>query len=183
MKRFATGIVLVALAVALIGCGGAGDAASDIPAYDPEQEYTVSVGLYGDLEAAYTAVFESADFRARFPNVTIEYQTSDFGGHHNRLTTVIAAGEATNDIEALEVGFIAAFVEGGGLSNLAEPPFNGLEVGRDIVPFALSQATTDEGALVAMPVDIAPAVMFYREDLVREAGVDPQEILDWRWPF
>jgi hypothetical protein len=32
------------------------------------------------------------------------------------LTTVLAAGEATNDIEALEVGYIAKFVEGGGLS-------------------------------------------------------------------
>ncbi len=177
MKRFTVLIVVALVLVGQVFAGGQGEAeAMDIPAYDPDQEYTVSMGVYGDLEAAYTAVIETEDFENTFPNVTVEFQTSDFNGHHNRLTTVLAANEATNDIEALEVGFIAQFVEGGGLTNLAQQPFNGMSVGEDIVSFAMANATTTDGALVAMPVDIAPAVMFYREDLVREAGVDPAEI-------
>jgi multiple sugar transport system substrate-binding protein len=180
MKKVITTItiLLVGMAFFLTSCGGGSDAAATIPAYDPEQNYEVSLGLYGDLEAAYTAVFASDDFKEKFPNVTITYQTSDFGGHHNRLTTVLAANEATNDIEALEVGFIAAFVEGGGLTDLSADPFNGLSVGRDLVDFAMSNATTRDGALVAMPVDIAPAVMFYRESLLEAAGVDPQDLVN-----
>jgi multiple sugar transport system substrate-binding protein len=144
MKKVITTItiLLVGMAFFLTSCGGGSDAAATIPAYDPEQNYEVSLGLYGDLEAAYTAVFASDDFKEKFPNVTITYQTSDFGGHHNRLTTVLAANEATNDIEALEVGFIAAFVEGGGLTDLSADPFNGISVGRDLVDFAMSNATT-----------------------------------------
>lgn len=178
MKRRIVLIALVALIGGVAFAGGQEEAAAGIPPYDPNQEYTVSLGLYGDLERAYTAVFATDEFKSAFPNVTIEYQTSDFGGHHNRLTTVLAANEATNDIEALEIGYIAAFVAGGGLTNLAAEPYNGISVGRDIVSFAMSNATTTDGALVAMPVDIAPAVMFYREDLVRAAGVDPQEIVN-----
>ena len=115
---------------------------SGTAAYDSEKEYTLSIGCYGDLEKAYQAVFATEEFKSAFPNLTIEFQTADFGGHHSRLTTVLAAGEATNDIEALEVGFIAKFVEGGGLTDLAAEPFNGNEVGKDIVEFAMSNATT-----------------------------------------
>lgn len=181
MRRLISLIIMTTMvmtAVFAAGQGEAGASGSAIPAYDPNKQYEVSLGLYGDLEAAYTAVFASEDFKKKFPNVTITYQTSDFGGHHSRLTTVLAANEATNDIEALEVGYIAQFVEGGGLTNLAQAPFNGAQVGKDLVDFAMANATTTDGALVAMPVDIAPAVMFYREELVKAAGVDPQDIIN-----
>lgn len=176
-------IALIAAAIVMLfaGCSGKKEqvASADLPAYDPEKEYTVSIGAYGDLEKAYMAVITTEDFKKTFPNVTIEFQTADFGGHHSRLTTVLAAGEATNDIEALEVGYIAKFVEGGGLTNLAAEPFNGKEVGKDIVGFAMSNATTEDGALVAMPVDIAPAVLFYRKSLVDKAGVSLENLGSW----
>lgn len=169
------------LSLAFTGCSkdDSDVAASSIPAYDPDTEYTVSIGCYGDLERAYKAVIDTDDFKTTFPNVTIEFQTADFGGHHSRLTTVIAAGEATNDIEALEVGYIAKFVEGGGLTDLGEAPFNGFDVGSEIVGFAMSNATTSDGNLVAMPVDIAPAVLFYRQSLVDEAGVSLENLASW----
>ncbi|MDA3949194.1 MAG: extracellular solute-binding protein [Spirochaeta sp.] len=183
MVKKTIAIVLVTLLAmtTFFSCSGQGDetAAADIPAYDPEKEYTVSIGAYGDLERAYMAVMETDDFKRTFPNVTVEFQTADFGGHHSRLTTVIAAGEATNDIEALEVGYIAKFVEGGGLTDLSAEPFNGFEVGDEIVEFAMSNATTEEGALVAMPVDIAPAVLFYRQSLVDEAGISLENLASW----
>ncbi len=154
-------------------------AGPSIPAYDSEKEYTLSIGCYGDLEKAYQAVFATEDFKSTFPNLTIEFQTADFGGHHSRLTTVLAAGEATNDIEALEVGFIAKFVEGGGLTDLAAEPYNGMVEGEDIVSFAMSNATTKKGSLVALPVDIAPAVMFYRKSIVDAAGVSLENLASW----
>ena len=147
--------------------------AGEYEAFDPEKEYTVTIGVYGDLEAAYTEVFNSDDFRSLYPDITVEFQSSDFNGHHNRLTTIIAANEVANDIEALEVAFIARFVEGDALRDLTEEPFYGQSVADNIVSFAISNATTTAGKLVAMPVDVAPMVLFYREEIVREAGVDP----------
>lgn len=180
-KLLFSALVLAVVILLFAGCSGKKDqlSSADLPAYDPEKEYTVSIGAYGDLEKAYLAVMATDDFKKTFPNVTIEFQTADFGGHHSRLTTVLAAGEATNDIEALEVGYIAKFVEGGGLTNLAAEPFSGKEVGKDIVGFAMSNATTEDGALVAMPVDIAPAVLFYRKSLVDKAGVSLENLGSW----
>ena len=170
------------IAVVALSSGCARREGGAVVAYDPGQEYTITMGVYGDLERAYNTVINSADFKATFPNITVELQTTDFNGHHQRLTTIIAAGEETLDIEALEVAFIALFVEGGGLRDLSASPFNGNEITDQLVPFAVSNATTKDGQLVAMPVDIAPAVFFYREDLATASGVSVEEmenIRDW----
>ncbi len=146
---------------------------------DPAKTYEVTIGAYGDLEKAYKAVIATDDFKKKFPNVSIKFQTADFGGHHNRLTTVIAAGEQSNDIEALEVGYIAQFVEAGGLTDLNAAPFNAGKITKDIVAFSKANATTSSGNLIAMPVDIAPAVMFYRDDLAKKAGVKMDALKNW----
>ncbi|MFW5801116.1 MAG: extracellular solute-binding protein [Spirochaeta sp.] len=105
---------------------------------------------------------------------------AEFGGHHDRLTTQLAARERTNDIEALEVEFISHFVEqGNALVNLNEPPYNAEEAIRDVVDFAVAQAQTRAGEQVAIPVDIAPAVLFYRESLAEEAGADFEDLPSW----
>ncbi len=160
---------------------GQQEEALDLQPFDPDREYTISIGTYG-LEEEYQRVAETDEFQEKFPNVTLEFESADFDGHHERLTTVIAAGEPTNHIESVEIEYIAQFVEGGGLTDLAQEPFNGFEAGDDLADFAMANATTTDGQLVAMPVDIAPAVLFYREELVEEAGVTEEEIQnisDW----
>ncbi len=181
MKRLSSVLmVMVLVSASLFAAGGQEQGAA--VAFDPNASYDLTIGCYGDLEKAYTAVFATDDFKQKFPNVNITFQTSDFNGHHSRLTTVIAAREATNDIEALEIGYIAQFVAGGGLSDLAAAPYDGMAVGSDLVDFAMSNATTKDGKLIAMPVDIAPAVLFYRKSIIEAAGLTVQQmenIKDW----
>lgn len=169
MNRLGSFLVLALIAITLLPA----------QAFDANKKYEVTIGCYGDLEKAYTEVFNSADFKAKFPNITVKFQTADFGGHHTRLTTVLAAGEQSNDIEALEVGFIAQFVEAGGLTDLNAAPFKAGNFTKNIVKFAVANATTGSGSLIAMPVDIAPAVMFYRADLAAKAGVNMDNLKNW----
>lgn len=182
LVRFIASVAAVLLLATMsLSAAGQQEEVEDLEPYDPDREYTISIGTFG-LEDAYEPLSETEEFQERFPNVELEFVASDFDGHHERLTTVIAAGEATNHIESLEIEYIAQFVEGGGLHDLAQEPFNGLEEGEDIVDFAMANATTPDGSLVAMPVDTAPAVLFYREDLVTEAGITEeqiQNISDW----
>lgn len=145
----------------------------------PEGPVTLTLGVFGDLESAYKEVFASEDFKAKFPEVTVELQPADFGGHHNRLVTQIAAGTGANDIEAIDIGYIARFVADGGLTDFAKAPYNGIEAGKDSVKFGMANATTTDGKLVAMPVDIAPAVMFYRKSIIDDAGLEMDNIADW----
>ena len=175
MKR----LVVLLLALVLVSSVFAGNQpGTDAPPAEM-QEITLTMGVFGDLESAYSAVFASDDFKARFPNVTIELQSSDFGGHHDRLVTQIAAGTGANDIEALEIGYIARFVADGGLTDLAPAPYNGNDVGKDLVDFGMSNASTRDGKLVALPVDIAPAVLFWRKSILEDAGVDMAEVGSW----
>jgi len=165
MKR----LVLLVLALVLISSGlMAGTQPGAIGSTKP---VTLSMGVFGDLESAYKANFASEDFKAKYPAFSITLQPMDIGGHHNRLITQIAAGTGANDLEALEIGYIARFVKDGGLTDLAKAPYSAKEVGKDLVAFGMSNATTVDGQLVAMPVDIAPAVMFWRKSIIDNAGL------------
>jgi multiple sugar transport system substrate-binding protein len=176
MKR----LIVLVLALVFVSSIFAGQQPSTGGKVDPVAPKTLTMGVFGDLESAYNAVFASEDFKAKFPNLTIELQPADFGGHHNRLVTQIAAGTGANDIEALEIGYIARFVADGGLTNLAVAPYNGKAVGKDLVKFGMSNATTRDGKLVALPVDIAPAVMFWRKSILDDAGVDMTAVASWQ---
>lgn len=165
MKR----LVLVVLALVLLTWGLM--ASTQPGATTGTKPVALTMGVFGDLESAYKAVFASEDFKAKYPNFSITLQPMDIGGHHNRLITQIAAGTGANDLEALEIGYIARFVADGGLTDLAKAPFNGKDTGKDLVKFGMSNATTTDGQLVAFPVDIAPAVMFWRKSILDNAGV------------
>ena len=184
-------ILMVAI-ISLSGCLGPifGGSVSESPtednesdhteSFDPDRTYNLTLGVFGDMEAAYQVVFDSADFKAEYPNINITFQSADFGGHHDRLTTQIAAGERTNDIESLEVGFIAFFVEQeDALLDLNQAPFNAQAVTGDLVDFAMAQSRTPTGQQVAIPIDIAPAVLFYRESLAAEAGANFVGLNSW----
>ncbi|MBN2656560.1 MAG: extracellular solute-binding protein [Spirochaetales bacterium] len=151
-----------------------------IPPVDMDRTYEITVGTWSQqLADTYAESLKSAEFTSKFPNISVSFMVADFSGHHSRAVTTIAAGEATNQIEMLEVAQIAKFVEGGGLTYLDEAPFNGFEAGKDIVDFAMGNATSESGKLVAFPVDIAPAVLFYRKSITDAAGVDMTKLNTW----
>jgi multiple sugar transport system substrate-binding protein len=182
MKKSLTVLIgtFMVLALLISGCSPKQKDAGPTSDFDPEKSYNLTLGAFGDLEAAYSVVFQSEDFKSKYPNIEVTFQSADFGGHHDRLTTQIAAGERTNDIESLEVAFIAHFVEqGDALLDLNKAPFNAAPAITDLVDFAVSQGQTRAGEQVALPVDIAPAVLFYREDLAREAGANFVGLANW----
>ena len=170
MKRLCLLLSIALLAGALFASG-----AQDIR----KQEMALTMGVYGDLESAYTEVRESHGFKEKFPKLKLEFLSSDISGHHDRLLTQIAADVGANDIEALEIGYIARFVREGGFTDLAADPYKGKAAGKDLVKFGMSNATTTDGKLVALPVDIAPAVFFYRKNVADDLGVELTGIASW----
>ncbi|NOY08518.1 MAG: extracellular solute-binding protein [Spirochaetes bacterium] len=151
----------------------------EVKKYDPDSPVTITLGGYGDLETAYKAVVESKDFKSKYPNMKVKFVMNDFAAHHDRLTTAIAAGKGAFEVEAIEIGYIAKFVASGGLTNLSGSPFNAKAAVKNIVKYAVSNATTKDGKIIAIPVDIAPAVMFYRKSLADKAGVDLSGVKSW----
>lgn len=144
-----------------------------------ESSRVITIGVFDELLDAYGAIVETDDFKARFPGVTVEINKMDWDGHHERLVSVIAAGGGANDIEVIDEGFIAQFVTGGGFTDLTRAPFTGEEDVKLLAPFAAANARTADNGLIGLPVDIAPAVMFYRVDAAEASGYDFSKMSSW----
>lgn len=161
MKRLLLLLSLVLL-VALASYGGTAE------------KVTLTVAVFPDLDSAYAQCLPL--FNKIYPDIEVIINSLGFDDHHTHVTTSIAAGTGAEDVVALEVGYIAQFVAEGGLTDLAKAPYNAMDYSYGIVPYALKQATTTDGRLVAMPVDIAPGCAYYRRDVFAANNIDINDI-------
>ena len=90
------------------------------------------------------------------PNVDIKVVSRQFGDHHTAMTTALSTSFYLPDVMALEVGYVGRFAQGGGLENLANPPYNIKQFQSRFVPYAFAQATNRAGAVVGLGI-IRPA--------------------------
>ena len=110
------------------------------------------------------------------PSVDIKVISRQFSDHHTAMTTALSTSFYLPDIMALEVGYVGRFAQGGGLDDLSRPPYNIGQVQARWVPYAVQQATSRKGAVVAAPTDIGPGTLLYRTDLLKKAGVSEAEL-------
>ena len=142
------------------------------------EEVTIEVATWAD-ESLY-AVIEA--FNEVYPHIKVKPVVTAIQDHHNALLTRIAAGSDVPDVAFIEIPYIGQFSEQGGFEDLLAPPYNAGRYKDQIVSYAWYQATADNGKLVAMPTDIAPATLFVRIDRLNELGVKLEDIKtmeDW----
>ncbi|WP_133702840.1 ABC transporter substrate-binding protein [Roseateles toxinivorans] len=115
-------------------------------------------------------------WRQMHPGVDIQIVSRQYADHHTAMTTALSTSSLLPDVMALESSFVGRFAQGGGLEDLAQPRY---DIGRfrsRLVPYAYDQALGRNGAVVAVPTDIGPGTMLYRQDIVARAGVDPEDL-------
>ncbi|MBT9500399.1 MAG: extracellular solute-binding protein [Burkholderiaceae bacterium] len=115
-------------------------------------------------------------WRQLHPEVDIQIVSRQYADHHTAMTTALSTSSLLPDVMALESSFVGRFAQGGGLEDLAQPRY---DIGRfrsRLVPYAYDQALGRNGAVVAVPTDIGPGTMLYRQDIVTRAGVDPEDL-------
>ncbi len=134
----------------------------------------IVVGVFPDLDTAYKALLDK--FQAKYPNIEVEIKSLGYADHHNNLVTALAAGSGAPDVAAVEIGYIAQFVSSGGLVDLLKKPFDAGRYKDKVVAYAWAQATTDDGRLIAMPVDIAPGCAYYRRDIFAQFNQKIEDI-------
>jgi multiple sugar transport system substrate-binding protein len=131
--------------------------------------------------AAYPAVDEIVraaipQWKALHPDVDIQVISRQFSDHHTAMTTALSTRSHLPDVMALEVGYVGRFAQGGGLNNLAAPPYDIAQFRARWVPYAYQQATNRRGEVVAAPTDIGPGTLLYRHDVLAKAGVSEAEL-------
>ena len=66
---------------------------------------TLTIDVFGDF--GYHDLY--TQYEASHPGITIKEDTEDYAPHHTALAQHLATGAGADDIEAIEVGFIAQF--------------------------------------------------------------------------
>lgn len=119
----------------------------------------------GDLYRVFDKAI--ASFTAKYPQVKVNHIAIDINATlPNTLITGADVPDGAFYDDALVPGIAPHLYD---LSQLIEPYKN------DIAPYKLGVATV-EGRVVAIPWDLDPGLLFYREDILQAAGVDPAGI-------
>ncbi len=131
--------------------------------------------------AAFPAVDEIAKsaipmWKKKHPDVEIKVISRAFADHHTAMTTALSTSSNLPDVMVVEYGYVARFAEGGGLEDLGAAPYSIKSQQARFVPYAFRQGTTNAGTVVAVPSDIGPGTLLYRDDLLKKAGVKEADL-------
>lgn len=135
---------------------------------------TLTVAAFPAVDEMVRAALPA--WRSRFPEVDVKIVSRQFADHHTAMTTALSTSFYLPDVMALEVGYVGRFARGGGLEDLAGPPYGLREQQGRFVPYAIAQAAGRNGSIVAAPLDIGPGTMLFRRDIVEKAGVGEAEL-------
>ncbi|WP_026259052.1 ABC transporter substrate-binding protein [Uliginosibacterium gangwonense] len=155
------------LCKALLGC-------SILAAAGAQAATTITVASFPSHDAQVKAWLPG--FKKAHPEIEVKLMSLAFADHHTAMTTALATGAGLPDVMAIEIGYIGKFAESGGLEDLSKPPYSALQYQSKFARFSFPQATSVNGALMAIPTDIGPGTLFYRKDIIEKAGVTEADL-------
>jgi len=139
---------------------------------------TLRVSLFGDF--GYHNVYQA--YEKSHPNINIVEDIQSYPDHHSNLAKHLATGAGADDIEAIEVGFIAQFK--------AEPQFfydlrqyGAASLQNRWLPWKWQQSIAPNGAQIGLGTDVGSLAICYRRDLFQKAGLpSARDKVSALWP-
>jgi multiple sugar transport system substrate-binding protein len=131
--------------------------------------------------AAFPAVDEIVkasihDWQKKNPNVEVKVISRDYADHHTAMTTTLATSTGLPDVMTIEYGYLGRFAQSGGLEDLDKAPYQMGRYATKLVPYAVAQGRSASHGQVAVPTDIGPGAMFYRQDLLSKSKVKESDL-------
>jgi len=130
----------------------------------------IEVAAFPAIDAVIKAAAQDLAPNAALGPIVVT--SREFFDHHTALVTAMAGGSHIPDLVAIELSYLGRFMHGSALQVLEVPQAN-----ERIIPFAFKQGLDATGQLRAMPVDIAPATLFYRQDALLQAGIQETRLI------
>lgn len=172
------GATTVAVALTLAACGGSTSEASDpsgssSSAADP---ITLTVWVMGDsganLEAAVKPFTQET-------GISVDVQAIPWDNVNDRLTTAVASGKGP-DVTQVGLSQLASFLDAGALEDLSGRLADHPNLDPANFPSAVSAENLNpDGGMYSVPWVSDTRVLFYRSDLLSEAGIsDPPATWD-----
>ncbi len=175
----ATGAGLLAGALILTGCafGGAGGGAP-AQTLDPDAalEGEITVWSWDVGAAALERLAEQ--FEAEHEGVTVDVVDIGYDNAYDKISVGLQAGSGLPDVVTIETdrapGYISEFPAG--FTDLT--PVIG-DKRADFDPFKWSAQSNDDGAIMMAPWDSGTVGLYYRSDILTDAGVDLDDVQTW----
>ena len=109
-------------------------------------------------------------FMEKNPDIKMEVEYSDFGGHFSKLATQVAGG-MTPDIIQMDYGYLSQYAENGVLAPLDEYIASGLLDMTNVSENVLASGSVN-GNVYAISAGTNVPVLMYRKDLAEQAGIE-----------
>ncbi len=181
MKKLFYMVAFFSLILALAGCSDDSKASEDGGSGKSDGKVELDFWVFGS--AGYDVFVD--EYMKEHPDVKINLNEGEMSDVHNNLFTSLSAGSGAPDITMIEVSEIAKFMQAKDqFYNLND--YGAKDVQDKYLDWKWQQAQSVDGEFqLGLPTDIGPTTMFYRTDVMEEAGLptDPQElsaeISDW----
>ncbi|UTT53256.1 ABC transporter substrate-binding protein [Microbacterium maritypicum] len=180
MKKKLTGIAaLVAVGVGLTGCaaGGVSGGGSAV-ALDPDATLDGEITVWSWDVGAVALERLAADFEKTHDGTTVKVVDVGYDNAYDKMSVGFQAGTGLPDVVTIETdaapGYITQFPKG----MLDLNPILGDDEA-DFDPFKWSAGSDAEGSLRIAPWDSGTVALYYRTDIVEQAGVDIEAAETW----
>ncbi len=171
---------LMAISIGLLGVsacsssnasGNAADNAKSSGVCGTTDPTTVTVGLFGTFGFKENGLYDQ--YKKLCPNITIKEDVVEQSADYwTRLKTRLASGSGLDDVQAIEIGFVADVVQNHASQFVNFNDVTGAaKLKAAFYPWKWQQATTTNGAdTVGLGTDVGPEAICYRPDLLKAAG-------------
>ena len=169
-------ISIILSSILILSCGNSKtkQTVSKLPTIDENTETEITIWAWN---VAAKALVESAkSFNEKYPKIKVNVQEYGLAQNvYERYSVILSSGVGVPDIIQIESDYVQTFAE-------TYPQYffdmNGyIDIDGKVDPSKISTSYDSEGKLVSIPWDSGPVVMFYREDLFNQAGIDINSII------
>jgi multiple sugar transport system substrate-binding protein len=116
-----------------------------------------------------------SEWEQEHPQVRLELVALAPGDFVPAITPRLASGAGAPDVLFVDAAFLGRLGPSGVLADLSRPPHDAGALGERVLPSLAAQGRVGE-AQVGIPAEAAPAVLFYRTDVLDRAGVTERDL-------
>ena len=163
------GATMLAAAIVAAACGGGTNTNA------ADETGTLTVWLMDGSAPASVVDGTNADFKAKYPNVTVKVELQKWGEIGTKLDTGFA-GSNPPDVVELGNTLVAKYAAAGALADLSgkKSTFDNSSTWLQ----SLTDSCTLAGKLYCVPYYAGSRAIIYRKDLFAKAGVQPPDSID-----
>jgi N,N'-diacetylchitobiose transport system substrate-binding protein len=170
LRKVWLGTIVMATAIVAAACGGGANTNTAA-----DETGTLTVWLMDGSAPASVVEGTNADFKAKYPNVTVKVELQKWGEIGTKLDTGFA-GSNPPDVVELGNTLVAKYAAAGALSDISgkKSTFDNSSTWLQ----SLTDSCTVAGKLYCVPYYAGSRAIIYRKDLFAAAGVQPPDSVD-----